>query len=323
MSVRKSNSIWVLLIGVLFFSCERDEIPVAPHDPGDVITQRFSMEPDYRYQLFYDLGTNAMVSSNLKVDWDLGFESAPEGFHVILNTAKLMYAAQVVATDWSVIKDTAGLNFRWDMPSGNFDSTAIGDWRTHQDVYVIDRGFDPEGKHQGFKKVLIKDVNETAYEVQVANLDNTNEITYTVPKAFAYNFTFLSLEDGVAEVQPPKTDWDLSFTQYTHVFTDPVSTYLVTGVLANRDGVEIAAVFDKDFGAITIEDIKLYQFSNAIDAIGYDWKWYSFDSGSFLILSEQNYIVKTTEGRYFKLHFIDFYDDEGVKGNPTFELQEL
>jgi len=28
-------------------------------------------------------------------------------------------------------------------------------------------------------------------------------------------------------------------------------------------------------------------------------------------------------GRYYKLRFVDYYDENGVKGAPKFELQEL
>ena len=33
--------------------------------------------------------------------------------------------------------------------------------------------------------------------------------------------------------------------------------------------------------------------------------------------------LRTVRPRYFKLHFIDFYNDNGEKGNPKFDIQEL
>src|SRR5690606_32914488 len=99
--------------------------------------------------------------------------------------------------------------------------------------------------------------------------------------------------------------------------------YLVTGCLNNRNGVEVAHVFNKDFESITLSDINLYSFSVATNGIGYNWKEYNFDTGNYAIFSHHNYLIKTTEGKYYKLHFIDFYDSSGVKGTPTFEFQEL
>ena len=70
-------------------------------------------------------------------------------------------------------------------------------------------------------------------------------------------------------------------------------------------------------------DKESYSFSNNINTIGYDWKEYSFSSGSYTIFTDKNYIIKSTEGKYFKFHFIDFYDALGTKGTPIFEFQEL
>lgn len=306
-------------------ACEKQELPVPAHEPGDVITTAVSMESDYRYQLFFDLETNTMVQRNLKVDWDLGFESSSLGNKVILNTSKFMLAANTNQTIFSSVIDTVGYHFNWDAPSGNMDSTAIGDWIGTQNVYVIDRGYDPLGGHQGFKKIIFELVNNNEYKVRFANLDGTNEMNQTIIKNANYNFTFLSLDGNLVEVEPEKEEWDLSFSQYIHVFDEQngQTPYLVNGVLSNRNKVEVATVFDKDFSAITFDDVSAYTFSTTINRIGYDWKEYSFSTSSFTVFTDKNYLIKSTEGKYYKLHFIDFYDNFGTKGTPTFEFQEL
>jgi hypothetical protein len=121
-----------------------------------------------------------------------------------------------------------------------------------------------------------------------------------------------------------KEEWDIQFTQYTHIFEgNPPTPYLVSGALSNRYMVDVAEVFDKDFSEITLEDATIYPFSKDINTIGYDWKEYSFNSGGYSIFSDKNYLIKTAEGKYYKFHFIDFYDASGNKGTPTFEFQEL
>ncbi|NQX98779.1 MAG: hypothetical protein HRT73_13000 [Flavobacteriales bacterium] len=317
----------LVLVSATLFSCEKKELPVPAHDPGDVITNSVSMNSDYRYQLFFDLETNTMVKRNLKTDWDLGFETTASGFHIILNTAKAMFSANTFQTDFSLITDTTGLIFKWDEPSGHIDSTAIKDWRGAQNVYVIDRGYNEIGLHLGFKKVVFQSVNSIEYVVRFANLDGTNDITYQVAKDDQYNFAFLSLNSSgsIASIQPLKEDWDIVFTQYINIFydQDPPLPYLVTGTITNRNKVEVAQVFDKDFSAITLADVANYSLSPNINTIGYDWKFYDFDTGQYAVDVNQNYIIKSTEGKYFKLHFIDFYNTSGIKGTPTFEFQEM
>lgn len=320
----KNNTLILIVISFFFVACEKEEIPIKAHDPGDVITNSVSMDPLYKNQLFFDLETNSMIKQNHKTDWDLGFETSITGNKVILNTSKLMYAANTQQTNFSSIVDTVGLTFMWDAASGDLDSTAIGNW-TPNNVYVIDRGFDENGIHQGFNKIEFLSVNNTEYSIHFANLDGTSDKTMNIQKDANYNFTFLSLNGNIASIEPAKENWDLAFTQYTYIFYNetPITPYLVTGCLSNRNKVEVAEVFNKEFSEININDIANYSFSKDISTIGYDWKYYDFDDGFYTVLVDQNYIIKSTEGKYYKLHFIDFYDDFGIKGNPTFEFQEL
>lgn len=316
------NSAFLLLLSFYLFSCKKDELPVPAHDPGNVVTTSVKMEADYRYQLYFDLETNMMVRQNRKTDWDLGFETSAAGNKVILNSAKYMLAANTGTVNFASIHDTTGFNFNIDRPTGSLDSTAIGSWVPNI-VYIINRGYDELGTHQGFSKIQFMSVNNADFNVHFSNLDGTNDQTVIIPKDTAYNFTCLSLDGSLISVQPPKDNWDLHFSQYTHYYYDDGTTYLVTGCLSNRNKVEVAEVFDKPFSEITYDDISRYVFSESINTIGYDWKYYDFDVGAYTILYDQNYIIKSTEGKYYKLHFIDFYDSFGIKGTPTFEFQEL
>lgn len=310
------------LLLVVLFSCEKEELPIPGHDPGDVITNSVTMKADYRYQLFFDLETNTMVIQNHKTDWDLGFETSATGDKIILNSAKYMKASNANTSNFASVNDTAGYFFNIDMPSGSLDSTAIDNW-TANNVYIIDKGFNELGAHQGFSKIEFIAVNPTEFNVHFSNLDGTNDVSMNIPKDNDYNFTFLSLSGNLVAIEPPKEGWDISFTQYTHFYHNDQTTYLVTGCVGNRNKVKITQLFDKDFSTITINDINNYAFSKNINNIGFDWKEYNFGTGKYTVFSDKNYIIKSTEGKYYKLHFIDFYDGLGIKGTPTFEFQEL
>lgn len=306
----------ILLVGLS--SCLKKEIPVAKHEAGDVITSQVSLSSDYRYQAFYDLETNQYVKQNLKTDWSLGFSSTNAS--IILNTSLAMAVGKSTQV-FEAISDTTGLTWSYDKSSGYLDSTAIGDWQNEDFIYVINVGTSYDGTFLGFKKMDVLSWNNGTFEVRVADLDGSNDQTVTVSTNSEYNFAFFSLEDyQIKDIQPPKENWDLVFTQYSHLF-EPDFPYLVTGVLANRNGVEIAEIFDKSFTEITLADATNADYTLAIDEIGYDWK--SFTGSGYVIHDDKNYLIKSTEGIYFKLRFIDFYDDQGEKGTPTFEVQQL
>ncbi len=327
--MQRNKGVWaglMLLFAAIISSCEKEEKPIDPHETGDSLTSSITLGYYYKKQAFFDLETNAMVSENNRNDWDLAFECGTSGYHIILNSAKFESLAATGEVALSSVVDTVGYTFGYDATSGNLDSTAVGDWVGNNEVFVLDRGQNHLGVHQGFKKLIIESVSTNFYVLQYANLDGSDLNMDTVYKDQAYNFSFVSLDvDELISVEPPKEDWDLMFSQYTKIFYDeePPTPYLVTGVLLNRNNVEAAQVFDKPYEEITHDDIALYGFSSDISTIGYDWKYYDFDAAEYLVLSDKNYIVKSTEGKFFKLHFIDFYDQNGNKGTPTFELQEL
>lgn len=305
-------------------SCEKAELPVKAHDPGNVITTSVNMESNYKWQVYYNLKTNTIVGKNLKTSWDLGFEANQEGFHVILNSAKVMLAYQTTRNHFEDVKDTSGFyeNRKWDAPCGSVDSTAIGDWREKSSIYIIDRGYSEIGVHQGFRKIQILSVDDHKYSLRIANLNGSNDQRLEIEKNPRYNFMFLSFQTNhLVDVEPPKDEWDLVFTQYTHVFYNPEMTYLVTGCLLNR--YKMVATADKisDFTAITYSTILNYQFVSDINVIGYDWKTYT--GNTYIINSKTNYIIRNSEGCYYKLHFIDFFNTNGVKGNPKWEFQAL
>ena len=148
-----------------------------------------------------------------------------------------------------------------------------------------------------------------------------------INKDYTTNMIRYSFESNmISSLEPNKEDWDLLFTQYTHLFPNNISTpaYLVTGVLLNSS-YEAQAAIDtiNSFQEISFSNITDYSFSKNQDIIGYNWKEYSFDNQSYTTNSNIHYIIKTHDNRYFKLRFIDFYNSIGEKGHPTFEAKEL
>lgn len=310
-----------LLSAAAMTGCIKEEKAVAPHDPGNVATATVDMNEDYKWQLYYHLQTQRIVGRNLKSDWDLGLEASPNGYHVILNPARMTTAlplpqAEVAQVSW---QDTTGFGAgrKADHAGGSLDSTAIGDWRGSGKVYLV-------GNSEGdFYKVQFREVTAEKYRLRFGNLKTGATDSLEVTKDSLYNFMFVSLKDRKkVQAEPPKKDWDLVFTMYTHYFPVEQMLYSVTGCLLNR--YKTGAVMDStvDFATITHQDLSRYQFSAAINTIGYKWKEYSFTTGSYVVFPRMNYIIRNSEGVYFKLHFIDFTKD-GVKGNPRWEQQQL
>lgn len=84
-----------------------------------------------------------------------------------------------------------------------------------------------------------------------------------------------------------------------------------------------AQVDHLSFEEIDVDAAYYSALTDSADAIGYDWKFYDLDAGQYTVFSDQNYIIRDQEGFYYKLHFVDFYNNQGEKGFPTMEVQRL
>ncbi len=317
----KSNLLFIVL-AVVLTSCYKEEIPIPPHEPGDAVEVQVEMGQDYRNQLFYSLSENAIISANLKNDWDIAFESDAAGGRIILNTSKGMGVHQSTQAFDAIMSD-AGLSWSWDAHSGNLDSTAFGDWQADNYLYVVDLGYDHLGDHQGYKKIRITGMTSTDYTIEYGDISDAVSQTFNITKNTETLFTYFKFDQGIVSIAPPNEEWDLLFGQYTHLFADPLTPYVVTGVLLNRYNTSAVSIDSKPFNEVTYDDALSLTYANNIDYIGYNWKWYDYENGIFIIDPSTTYIIRTSQDEYYKLHFVDFYNSLGEKGAPKMEIQKL
>jgi hypothetical protein len=313
-----------LFLTIIIVSCKKEELPVPKHDAGNVITSSVDLGDTYKWQIYFNLESNSIVSQNLKTIWDLGFENGENGTRIVLNSSKFMFARNTNNTNFTAVTDTLGFEFnkKWDHPSGNLDSTAIGNWQNTNNVYIIDRGYSETGIHQGFRKLQILAVSPTAYNIRFALLNGSSDVTLTINKTTNYNLTHLSFAtSNTVIVEPEKTKWDIVYTQYTHTFFNPVQPYLVTGCLLNRYKTTAYADSTTNFSDIKFDNLNLSKLSTNINTIGFTWKNYT--GSNYVTKPQNNFVIKNSNDYYFKLHFIDFYNQSGEKGSPKWEYQKL
>jgi len=314
---------------MILMSCERKEKPILPFDRGNVKDVIIEMSNSYEYQVFYSLDSHKVVKTVNRMDWDLAFSC--QDVHILhVNNGRGVYVAPTGKTSLSEVKDTNGLKFYWGQPSLNTDSLAFGTyWKKDAQVFVVNLGTDNNGLPLGFIKCIPEIIANNTLKITFAEIESTASESLIIPKDSRYNFSYISLlNKKMVEIEPHKNTWDLVFMQYTKLlFENPypiTRNYLVVGALNNVHRVSgIAFDFENSFTKITPANIPDYTFYSNRDAIGFDWKWFDIGANSYTVNPSMNYIINLTDGFYYKLHFLDFYNDKGIKGYPRFEYQKL
>jgi hypothetical protein len=328
----------IVSITVLVSSCFKEDELIIPHVPGNYITDTVAMTDSYQYQEYYNLSDSSVSGSNLRSIWDLGFDCSPDGWRVILNTSCFMKSAYLNGQVFGTPSDTTGAVWLFNPSNGSADSVAIGKWYTAAGndtlgtnrVLLIDRGVDAKGISRGFRQLVIDSLSNGIYYFRIASYDGTNQQAFSISKNRDVNYALFSISDPSAVIsEPSKLSWDLLFTQYTTLlYTDAGDPYpyLVTGVLLNPTLVLVAVDSITPFESITFETAQSMNFSKTADGVGYLWKVYNFDDGTYKVNPKIIYVIRDTKGFLYKLRFKDFYkllNKRLRKGYPSFEYQKL
>lgn len=314
----------VVAVSMVLSSCMKEELPIPAPEPADAQAGSICMTPTYQDQVFFDLGTNSVISSNQKEDWDVAFATGSNDAYVVLNAARLMRAAVSPYQQLDQVTDTLSVSgqFNIDVSSGNTDSLAVDLTQDMGKVIVLDMGYNHLGLHLGMYKMVVESHDATQYQLRFAPLQDAGSGSIlNVQRDRNTILSYASLLDGVEVfIEPERGTYDIVFTQYTVYFDDPGTQYLVTGAISAREGVRVAQFNNTDLASVELIDTLANPMSSAIDVIGYDWKEYDFDLSLFVTDPSIVFILQNAQEEYYKMRFTDFYGPTGQKGCPQFEV---
>ena len=328
----------IVAVSILLSSCFKEDMRVTPHVPGNYITDTISMTDTYINQVYYNLHDSAEESTVVKTSWDLGFENSVSGWRVIVNSSCFMKTASLEGQQFGNAVDTTGAKWVFNPSDGSADSLVVGRWFTVKGndtigtnrLLLIDRGIDEAGNVRGFRQLMVDSLRNGTYYFRIADMKGTNQHSYSVSKQGNANHVLFSISNPTSLVkEPDNTSWDILFTQYTTLlYTDAGEPYpyLVTGVTLNPVLVEVAVDSITPFADVTFEKTQTMTFTKQADRIGYLWKRYNFNSGSYTVNTDIVYVIRDTKGFLYKMRFIGFYKyshSKLEKGYPSFEYQKL
>lgn len=293
-------------------------------------------------KVFFDLSGNRQMAVS-RTKWDLGFYSGAE-FRVILNSSSAMMARQLDKNDLNLVTatDTIGfsesVNFNQmdpspdalpyiDYPDGDLTKTAIAEISANDadnKVYIVNRGIGigTPAPSRGWKKIRILRNPTGGYTLQYADINATSFNSIQIGKNAAFNFNYVSLDNGLVDVEPEKDKWDLAWTYFSGVFNfgGIEVPYLFQDVILQNRNTTIAKVLtaDKPYDNFNLTDVSGLSFVFIQNGIGADWRSGGGPTSGPAVRSDRYYIVKDGAGNYYKLRFTAM-DQNGVRGYPAFQ----
>lgn len=317
-------------MSLLLMACEKAEQPM-PAAPEGLLTA--GMGVDYRSTLYFNLNTGAFVQTSDRDGFHLAFSSDESDTAIYLNSFNFMFAKPAGDTNYTAITDTiGGIRWRYDYPDGDAQKTALkgmfmANGAVNREIFVIDLGYDADLNRLPFWKIQLHSYDANGYRFRYGPLDGSAVYWAEVQRQDGYRRVMYNLfQHQSLNFEPPRDDWHLCFSQYTDfdlTTAGDTLAYLVRGVLFDGERLRAQLVEGVAWESFQLSDALNTTLSPDENSIGYDWKRYDFDLMRYLIEPERIYVIDAGTAGYFKLRFLDYYNDAGERGYARFEMVGL
>ncbi len=339
--IRCKNISWLGLIATAFFTaCEKPEkLYPQPKTSLGVQSQIFAMGENYANQLWFDFATQKTETNAFGL-WHMGFSCDPSQPRVSINggISASFGVARFAGSSFGKITADSIKKVQWyfDNPNGDPDSSAFPrafvkngtQWEVNDYTYVIDLGDKIKDSTRYVQLKFTGCKPGQSYDFEYKNLVpngfvRKQMITVNRDKNFVY---YQLLEHRTVDNEPFNNDqWDILFTTYKESVPDANGVpypYVIRGVLINPKKVSVAQLDKVDFNAIDKAYASAVVYGKKQDEIGYDWKQYDQTAERYTMVPNRVYLIKTTDA-IIKMKFVDFYNDQGVKGYPKMAWEIL
>ncbi|MBQ0152719.1 MAG: HmuY family protein [Chryseobacterium sp.] len=358
----------LLVFNLSIVSCiQEDETPITlPLKTGSLMTLDDVAGPKQPHQVWIDISSGSIKTTH-REDWDLGFYNGDQ-FRVVLNSSLMMAVGKIENTiniDAVNSQTVAALkplvhvgnftdNSKYiDHPDGNITFqtsgiSAISPVDEMNPVYLLNMGFKTSaetnlvaggvytiGEERGWKKIRILQ-HPNGYKIQYADLDEATHKEFIITKDAEFNYQFFSiLKNNYANIQPKKDSWDICYTVFTNLTTNPSNNlptsyiypdFVTHNILGGVGVYEVTTAVgqgNSEYNNFKISDVESSKFVTTDQrTIGSNWRTTTGANGAE-VFKNKFYILKNSKGIYYKLIFQRLKNNDGMRGYPQFEYQPL
>lgn len=348
-NVKSMMMVAVLLTG--FIACKKDKDPVIiipPSGGAEKVTFNGIAGSEAGStagnSVYLDL-SGEKTSAVLRSGWDLGFYNGSD-FRVILNNTTSAGAKVLAKYDLASVTaaDTMGLTLAvsqmdpqsadlafFDDINGDITKTvipAVSATEASNPVIILNRGTGGSIAARPWIKLRVLRKG-TGYTLQYAGILETTFKTIDVPKNADFNFQFVSLENGVVDVEPEKTKWDIVWSysvfetnfgdgQVPYNFSDLIAVNYLAGVQVKVKTYADAATATAAYTAFNKDSLATNTVVAGRWTIGSSWRSTQPATGA---KQDRFYIIKDANGNYYKFKCLAMGvgSDGGTRGKPDFK----
>ncbi|MEO6683397.1 MAG: HmuY family protein [Ginsengibacter sp.] len=348
--MNRNTTIILLCLLTSFTACKKDKDPIfiiAPSEGVEKVTFNGLAGTETgstaANSVYLDLsGEKSTVV--LRSGWDLGFYSGTD-FKVILNNTTSGAVKVLSKTDLSSVtaEDTIGLTLAvsqmnpqpsdleyFDDLDGDLKKTAIpaiSAIDANNPVIILNRGVGGTAPRPWIKLRIIR--NGNGYRVQYANILETNYKSIEVSKNPDYHFQFISFENGIVQVEPDKSQWDLVWTYSVfkanfgwgvvpYNFSDIIGVNYLSGVKVKEAVYADGATANAAYSSFNKDSLTNYTLVEGRWTIGSSWRSTMPAIGA---KPDRFYIIKDPNDNYYKFKALSMGvgTDGGTRGKPEFK----
>jgi hypothetical protein len=295
--------------------------------------------------------SNEKTTTALRSGWDLAFYSGTD-FRVLLNNTSSAAAKSTGKFDMNAVSaaDTIGYGAAnitlatsqtdpqpshlafFDNLAGDINQTvipAVSATDGTNPVMILNRGTGGAIAARPWMKVRVLRNGANGYTVQYAPLAATTFTTLTITKDAAYNFQYISFENGQVSVEPKKTEWDLRWTYSVFAtdfgggtvpynFSDLIDVNYLANVQVKEKVYLNPTVATAAYNAFNRDSINANPVTTGRWTIGSNWRSTQPATGA---RTDRFYVIKDATGNYYKFKCLAMGvgTDGGTRGKPEFK----
>lgn len=142
-------------------------------------------------------------------------------------------------------------------------------------------------------------------------------------EAWVY-FSFISADQVIPLDAANNGDWDLGFQRF-HIISN--------GGASGSGGAAVAVLTEQSFDAVLAPPVDGYiadqpdgdDSDSVVNSVFEEGDgWYAYDDTTNRLSPRANvYVVQTARGAHYKVSILDYYDNSGSSGHPSFSWAEL